>query len=138
MAALLPTWDVAANQVLGHYVEADPETEVIRPRYTQLIPACYAALLVRRKPIRPKQAYKELVSAITLRAGGTRNLLREHHPPTNDTGAEFCVAWWTRGGCFPNCGRRATHTAFASPDERARLLAYVRTHLQAPAAASHA
>jgi hypothetical protein len=53
MAALLPAWDVAANQ-----------TEVIRPRYTQLIPTRYAALLVHRKPIRPKQAYEELVSAI--------------------------------------------------------------------------
>lgn len=70
---------------------------------------------------------------IPLRAGGTRNILREHRPPSNDAGQEFCVAWWTKGGCFPNCGRRATHTPFASAGERSRLLAYVRERLQAPA-----
>ncbi|KAI2494662.1 adenylate kinase [Fragilaria crotonensis] len=70
-------------------------------------------------------------AGITLRPGGTRNILREHRPPTNDAGNEFCVAWWTKGGCFPNCGRRATHVPFASASERTRLLAYVRTHLQA-------
>lgn len=75
---------------------------------------------------------------ITLRPGGTRNIMREHRPPANDAGHEHCVAWWTRGGCFPNCGRRATHAPFASAGERARLLAYVRTHLQAPAAAANA
>ena len=77
-------------------------------------------------------------AAITLRPGGTRNIMREHRPPANDAGHEHCVAWWTRGGCFPNCGRRATHVPFASAGERTRLLAYVRTHLQAPAAASAA
>lgn len=71
----------------------------------------------------------------TLHAGGTRNILREHRPPPNDAGNEFCVAWWTRRGCFPNCGRRLTHVPFASPSERERLLTYVHTHLQAPAAA---
>ena len=75
-------------------------------------------------------------TGITLRAGGTRNILREHRPPRNDAGNEFCVAWWTRRGCFPNCGRRSTHVPFASPGERERLLTYVQTHLQAPAAAA--
>ena len=52
--------------------------------------------------------------AISLRAvGGTRNLLREHRPPNNEAGHEFCVAWWTRGGCFPNCDWRSAHTQFA-------------------------
>ena len=74
-------------------------------------------------------------ASITMRLGGARNLMREHRPPSNDAGSEFCVAWWTRGGCFPNCGRRATHVPFASAGERTRLLSYVRTHLQAPAAA---
>ena len=73
---------------------------------------------------------------ITLRAGGTRRIMQEHRPPSNDAGNEFCVAWWTKGGCFPNCGRRLTHRAFASAAERTRLLAYVREHLQAPAAAA--
>lgn len=68
---------------------------------------------------------------MTLRPGGTRNILREHRPPTNDAGHEFCVAWWTRGGCFPNCRRRAAHAPFASPSERTRLLTFVRAHLVA-------
>lgn len=74
-------------------------------------------------------------TSMTLRAGGSRVVLRQHPPPRNDAGNEFCVAWWTRGGCFPNCGRRTTHANFASPAERTRLLGYVREHLQAPAAA---
>lgn len=73
-------------------------------------------------------------AGLTLRPGGTRNIMREHRPPANDAGNEFCVAWWTKGGCFPNCGRRATHVPFASAGERTRLLAYVRNHLVAPAA----
>ena len=70
---------------------------------------------------------------IVLRPGGTRPVLREHRPPHNDAGQEFCVAWWLRSGCFPNCGRRATRCAFASPAERTRLLAFCREHLAAPA-----
>lgn len=73
-------------------------------------------------------------SSITIRPGGTRPILRDHTPPTNDAGQEFCVAWWLRGGCFPNCRRRGTHVPFASAAERARLLAYCRTHIAAPAA----
>ena len=70
-------------------------------------------------------------SAVILRSGGTRAVLRAHPPPANDAGQEFCVAWWVRGGCYPNCGRRDTHQPFASPSERTRLLAYVREHLAA-------
>ncbi|KAI2501865.1 hypothetical protein MHU86_12630 [Fragilaria crotonensis] len=75
-------------------------------------------------------------TSLTLRAGGTRAILRAHRPPTNDAGHEFCVAWWTRSGCYPNCGRRNTHQPFASAAERARLLAYVRQHLVAPASST--
>ena len=73
-------------------------------------------------------------TSITVRPGGTRPILREHRPPANDAGQELCVAWWLRDGCFPTCGRRATHRAFASTAERARLLAFCREHLAAPAA----
>ena len=72
-------------------------------------------------------------TSITIRPADARNILRTQPPPANDAGHEFCVAWWVRGGCFPNCGRRLTHCAFASPAERTRLLGYVREHLQAPA-----
>ena len=71
-------------------------------------------------------------TSIPLRPGGARAILREHPPPRNDAGTEFCVAWWTRSGCFQNCGRQASHVPFASPTERSRLLTYVRANLQAP------
>ena len=73
--------------------------------------------------------------AIPLRAGGTLQIMRDNRPPANDAGNELCVAWWTRGGCFPNCGRRATHQPFTSAAERTRLMTYVRQHLQAAEAA---
>ena len=76
------------------------------------------------------------LSSILLRPGGARAVMRTHRPPLNDAGHEFCVAWWTRSACFPNCGRRITHVPFASPAERGRLLAYVHEHLQAPASGS--
>jgi hypothetical protein len=64
MTALIPTWDDTVTAVLGPYTEVDPETEVIRTRYVQLVPGRYAALLVHRRRVRPKQAYQELVGAI--------------------------------------------------------------------------
>ena len=75
-------------------------------------------------------------TAITVQPGGTRRLLREHPPQSNAAGHEFCVAWWLRGGCFPNCGRRATHVPFANAAERTRLLTYCRERLAVPASAS--
>lgn len=58
-------------------------------------------------------------------------LLRIHRPPTNASGQEHCVSWWAKGTCNTQCSRRATHAPFASPAERARLLAHVRAHLMA-------
>jgi len=75
-------------------------------------------------------------SNITVRPGGTRPILRAHRPPSNDAGNEFCVSWWLRSSCYPNCGRRAAHVPFASTGERSRLLAFCREHIAAPAAAS--
>ena len=75
-------------------------------------------------------------TSIRIRPGGARNILRAHPPPANDAGNKFFVAWWTRSACFPNCGRRNTHVAFASPGEQSRQLTYVREHIQAPAAAT--
>ncbi|KAI2510215.1 hypothetical protein MHU86_4247 [Fragilaria crotonensis] len=74
------------------------------------------------------------IGAITLRPGGARRIMEEHPPPTNDAGtSQLCVAWWTRGGCFPNCRRKATHQPFASEGERTRLISYICEHLQATA-----
>jgi hypothetical protein len=63
-----------------------------------------------------------------------RELLRANPPPLNDAGTEFCVSWWGKGGCFSNCGRRATHRDFVNAGERTRLLNHVRAHLLAPPA----
>lgn len=63
MTALLPTWDDTLP-ALGPYTELNPETEVVRPRYIQLVPGRYAALLIHRRRVQPKHAYHELVSAI--------------------------------------------------------------------------
>ena len=63
MQALIPTWD-DPSVPLGPYNEADPETEVARPRNTQLIPGKYAALIIHRRRVKPKQAYQEIVGAI--------------------------------------------------------------------------
>lgn len=65
---------------------------------------------------------------------GMRQLLQANPPrPQNDRNVEFCVSWWGCGGCYySNCNRVAAHCAFANVDERARLLAHVRTqHLTA-------
>ena len=53
--------------MLGPFTEADPGTEVIRPRHIQLIPGRYTALLVHRRRVRPKQAFQELVGTIEAR-----------------------------------------------------------------------
>ena len=74
-------------------------------------------------------------ATLSLRSGGVRPIVRSHPPPRNDAGNEFCVSWWTRGGCYPNCARRETHRSFASPAERERLMAYVREHMLAAAGA---
>lgn len=60
MEALLPTWE-DPSVPLGPYNEADPETEVARPRNTQLIPGKYASIIIHRRRIKPKQAYQEIV-----------------------------------------------------------------------------
>ena len=75
-------------------------------------------------------------TSIVVRPGGTRPILREHPPPRNDAGREFCIAWWTRGTCFANCRRSGTHTPFTSDAERSRLLMFCREHIAAPAAAA--
>ena len=75
-------------------------------------------------------------ASIVVRPGGTRPILRDHPPPRNDAGQEFCIAWWTRGTCFANCRRQVTHTPFASDAERNRLLTFCREHIAVPAAAA--
>ena len=64
MEALVPTWENPDVLSLGPYAEGDPETEVVRPRNTQLVPGRYAALLIHRRRVKPKQAYQEIVGLI--------------------------------------------------------------------------
>ena len=65
MATVLPTWDENITPVLGPYTEQDPETKLIRPRHTQLVPGRYAAMLIHRRRVHPKTACQEIVGAIT-------------------------------------------------------------------------
>lgn len=85
----------------------------------------------------PNPAPDAELAAITIRSGSTRNFMRNTRPHMSDTGdSELCVSWWTRNGCYANCGRASTHRPFASATERGRLLAYVREHFAAPPAAN--
>ncbi len=74
-------------------------------------------------------------TSIVVRPGGTRPILREHPPPHNDAGREFCIAWWTRGCCFANCRRSSAHVPFANAAERTRLLTFCREHIAIPSSA---
>ena len=68
MAAILPTWDMPQVS-LGPYNEQDPETEVVRPRYLQLVPPRLAAILVHCRRVNAKTAYQELFGAIQAEDG---------------------------------------------------------------------
>jgi hypothetical protein len=52
---------------LGPYTEADPETEVVRPRNVQLIPGHYAALIIHRRGLSAKVVYQELYGSMQAR-----------------------------------------------------------------------
>lgn len=88
METIIPTWE-DASVPLGPYTEADPETEVTRPRNTQLVPGKYASLLIHRQRVKAKQAYTEIVGA--LRA---------------DNALESCadVVTWLRAACTARGG----------------------------------
>jgi hypothetical protein len=62
MTGIMATWDGVAP--LGPYLEPEPLTEMVRPRNVQLVPSRYAALLVHREGVSPKQAYQEIAGAI--------------------------------------------------------------------------
>ncbi|KAI2504448.1 hypothetical protein MHU86_10037 [Fragilaria crotonensis] len=56
MEAHVPTWE-DPRVALGPFTEEDPETEVVRPRNTQLIPGRYASIIIHRRRVNAKQAY---------------------------------------------------------------------------------
>ena len=68
----LPTSAVMIDQLLaalpGSYLEPcgpeDPDTEVVRPRMTQVLSAKYAASLVGQDGISPAMAYRELLGMV--------------------------------------------------------------------------
>lgn len=61
MEDVVAAWDGPA--FLGPYGEDDPDTKVIRPRNTQLLPSHYAAMLVHCGNVTPRMAYRELAGA---------------------------------------------------------------------------
>jgi hypothetical protein len=147
------TFHLSTNWIAIPEVHLDPAPQVTAPRSVSTAPMGSATTVSTARsgmstltPDASAQVHARIENPnpdaeftnIRVRPGGARAILRAHPPPSNAAGHEHCVAWWTRGGCFPNCGRRATHVAFASQAERNRLLAYVREHVQAPATASEA
>ena len=66
-AAVMPDRLAAAppGTFLGPYPPEAPDTEVVRPRLTQVIPTKYAAHLVHRDGVSPATAYQELVGMFT-------------------------------------------------------------------------
>ena len=49
---------------LGPYAANAPDTELLRPRITQVIPSRYAAILVHRDAVAPSVAYQEILGAL--------------------------------------------------------------------------
>lgn len=88
MPAVLPGW-ADDGTALGPYTEQDLETELVRPQHVQLLPNRYAALLVHRTGVGPKQAYEELAGAIAA-----------------DNSTEACsdVLTWLRAACTARSG----------------------------------
>ena len=92
MDGLLATWPVDLP-ALGPYLEdGDVATELVRPRNVQLLPSRYAALLVDRDGVSPRQAYVEIAGAIR----GDDN-----DAPCADVLTWLRVACTCRGGAGP-------------------------------------
>jgi hypothetical protein len=68
MMAHIPAWN-DPNVPLGPFPEDAPETEVVRPRNTQLLPGYYGTLLIHRRGLSAKVAYQELYGAMQARNG---------------------------------------------------------------------
>ena len=66
MAAHVAAWE-DPNVPLGPSTDIDPETEVARPRNTQVIPCYYAALLVHHRGASAKVAFQEIHGAMQAR-----------------------------------------------------------------------
>ena len=127
-AALIPTWENPAVP-LGPYTEADPETEVVRPRNIQIVPCYYAALLVHRRGITAKTAFQELYGAMQAR---------------NEVEAGQDVLTWLRAACTARGGEGLQNTVPAvfqqlapvhlPPDVYRYMITKVRLDLPALAA----
>lgn len=89
---------------LGPYGADDPDTEVVRPRMTQVIPTKYAAALIHRDGIAPAIAYQELAGMLA--ADGT---LEE----CSDVLSWLRVACTARGGGGDQAALPAVAQSFA-------------------------
>ena len=58
MEGLVAAWE-DPNVPLGPFQEEHPETEMVRPRNTQLVPGKYAALVIHCRRVNARQAYQE-------------------------------------------------------------------------------
>jgi hypothetical protein len=51
-------------------------------------------------------------------------------PPLLDNGSQVCLSFLTRQGCWSTCRRANTHATQLNPNERQRVITYLRTQLQ--------
>lgn len=88
MEVILPTW-ADPSVPLGPNTDVDPETEVVRPRISQLVPGKYVSLIIHRRRIKAKVAYQEILGA--LRADGALEACAD-------------VVTWLRAACTSRGG----------------------------------
>jgi hypothetical protein len=54
-----------------------------------------------------------------------KDIIGTTSPPKLDNGAEMCLSFLLRQGCWSNCRRAAQHTATLSTNEQQRLTSYL-------------
>jgi len=67
-----------------------------------------------------------------------KDLMGTAAPPKHDSGAEMCLSFLLRGGCWSNCKRGAQHVSTLSTGEQQRLTQYLTQRLSAVAPSSGA
>ncbi|KAI2499710.1 hypothetical protein MHU86_14791 [Fragilaria crotonensis] len=125
MAVLMPTWE-DPSVPLGPFTDADPETEVVRPRNVQLLPGHYASLIIHRRRMSAKVVYQELYGSM---------LARDEVAACTDVLIWLRAACTARGGGGAQNGSPCVHyplTAVHLPEQVYRyLIGKVRADLPA-------
>ncbi len=67
-----------------------------------------------------------------------KDLMGTAAPPKHDSGAQMCLSFLLRGGCWSNCKRGTQHVSTLSTGEQQRLTQYLTQRLSAVAPSSGA